>query len=519
MRCSIVLSTFNKHESLALALSSIFSQDISFDFEVIVVNDGPYFETAQVCKKFGDKLKYIETGNQSYRNPAAARNVGYKAATGDVIISQCDDILHITKNSVERLVRELGPNEFLLAKTENWSYIGGSPNRYRADYCSARRRPVPYFFLGSVYREHIYAIGGNDEEFVEPCYDDNWFADCLTKGLGLRPRHDDTIIAHHMEHPYPAGSHKNESASKAIYERKVRDAANTGIYQASGGPWPFASETAVDPCLQFEYVGSIPKCMNFFWTTSPLSWLRYLTIRSFRQMNPDWQIKLFICDVAGEQYAGNDWGERLGDLGIEIVEWEPPFAGLSAAHASDFFQWELLSTTGGFYADMDILFVRPLDYEMLQAQDSIFCNSQGYVTIGFLGASRGNPMFSELYNEALRGYNSAKYQNTGAEAAYRLAKMGTNWGKIKNPSQRVMDYFRGKYPQLRLLQLPDEYVYPFVWNRPQMLWSQTRGIPDACVGIHWFGGSPKSQEMMRKFDPTEGKLPECTMANFAKFYA
>ena len=235
MRCSVVLTTINKPEYLDSTLSRILEQVTSFELEIIVVNDGCDEKTIEVCKRH--PVVTLHTHNTKYRNPAAARNVGYRFATGDVIVSTCDDILQIRTDTLERLVTRLKSGTFRLAKTENWEYNGGTPRKYLMDYCSADKRPVPYFFLGAIYRSDLYAVGGNDEEFVEPCYDDNWFADCIIKGLGLMKVIDGDIICHHRSHPHPKNSHANEKISHQLYLNKVREANRTGIWQASGGPW------------------------------------------------------------------------------------------------------------------------------------------------------------------------------------------------------------------------------------------------------------------------------------------
>lgn len=235
MKCSIVLTTINKPEYLDLTLRRILGQITSFKFEVIVVNDGCDPRTIEVCKQH--PVTSLHTHNTTYRNPARARNVGYRFATGEVVVSMCDDILQISTDTLERLVTRLQPGEFRLAKTENWEYDGETPKKYIMDYCSSDKRPVNYFFLGAIFRSDLYAVGGNDEEFVEVCYDDNWFADCIIKGQGLRPVIDDDIVCHHKSHLHPNGSHANEKVSHQLYISKVREANRTGIWQSSGGAW------------------------------------------------------------------------------------------------------------------------------------------------------------------------------------------------------------------------------------------------------------------------------------------
>jgi len=99
-------------------------------------------------------------------------------------------------------------------------------------------RKVPFFFLGSLFRKDVYAVGGCDEDFmVAPAWEDNWFGDCLIHGLGLTPVYSTSIVGHHLDHPRtttPVNTHPSE----LVYQRKKKAALDgTGKWCAAGGPW------------------------------------------------------------------------------------------------------------------------------------------------------------------------------------------------------------------------------------------------------------------------------------------
>lgn len=500
MKCSIVIATKDKPELLKLTLASIFKQEPSFNTEVIVVNDSICSAAFNVCSHYGKHIHYYSTGSKRYGNPAHARNVGYLVARGEVIISQCDDVIHVSENVVENLVTQLQDGEFLLAKCENWEYTNGQPVTYKMDYCSANKRSVPYFFCGAVKREDLYAIGGNDEEFTEVCYDDNWFADCLIKGRGLKPRHSTDILTHHIAHGYPKNSHKNEPISKKLYHDKVVNAKRTGVWQASSGPWPFNN------CY-------IPKVMNFFWSADKMSWLRYLTLKSFRVHHPDWEVNLYSCVtddktswVSGKlqshgEHCENDYSLLVNDLDVNKIDWVPPIDNLSPPHACDLMQWEVLSECGGFYSDMDILYLKAIDYENTKNYDVLYCMSKGYMTIGFFGSSPDNRLFKAVYEEAKRLYTGTTHQETGAIAIYSLANLHATWNKIHHPGNLAITSLKEKYPYLKFLQLQDNTIYPFAWNELDSLWTSINPLNVDTVGIHWFGGAKKSLEINSSLTP------------------
>lgn len=236
MRCSIVLATYNKADILDLTLKSILCQRPPFDFETIVVDDGSTDHTAEVCS-WHDGIRYLHLDRSGYCNPAVARNVGYKAARGDVIISQCE-VMHHTRDTIERLVNGLIPGHFDLATVWDVALGSGRASPEVDQFCNiapqtlycGKGNPRPYFFLGSCFRSDLYAVGGNDEDFIEPGYDDDWFAACLIHGRGLVPRYRDDVVGWHLPH---ARTSYDMGPSKRVYDAKMQ----AGVFCSSGGPW------------------------------------------------------------------------------------------------------------------------------------------------------------------------------------------------------------------------------------------------------------------------------------------
>lgn len=90
MRISVVIPTYNCARYLPLALNSVLAQTRQAD-EIIVVDDGSS-DGSQVLaeQRYGSRIRYIRQANAG---PAAARNNGIRAASGDVIgFLDADDI-------------------------------------------------------------------------------------------------------------------------------------------------------------------------------------------------------------------------------------------------------------------------------------------------------------------------------------------------------------------------------------------------------------------------------------------
>jgi glycosyltransferase involved in cell wall biosynthesis len=252
--CSVVIATHNKPVELERSLASIFKQQPEFRYEVIVIDDGSAGDaTERVCLEFesaGHLVRYFRLENNTYRNPCFARNYGYKQALGRVLVLQSDDVMHVSDGSLTRLM-QIEPGTFNIATVWNakidvrGTKIAGDRNIVTGCYTGVKN-PRPLFFLGSMLRDHCYAIGGNCEEFTEPGYEDDWFGKCLMHGLGLKPVFREDVVAYHQHHERPPTSDAY-ARMREVYNRKYA-AASAGLEKWVGGdPWPITTTTTDTP--------------------------------------------------------------------------------------------------------------------------------------------------------------------------------------------------------------------------------------------------------------------------------
>jgi glycosyltransferase involved in cell wall biosynthesis len=235
LKASICISAFNKPHLIGKTLDSIFRQSPPFEFEVIVVDDGSKDASVFKAVKNYPVLCHRIEREPVFRNPCIGRNTAYKLAQSDILICQSDEVLHVKQDTIENLVKELVEGTFVIANVlclDKQDKICG--------YFTGPKRPVPFFFLGSIFRKDLFAIGGNDEEFIiSPAWEDVWFGDCLIRGLGLKPNYTTKILGYHQWHEYYTKP-ENEHASKNLYERKKAAAEREEIpWWSTFGPWPF----------------------------------------------------------------------------------------------------------------------------------------------------------------------------------------------------------------------------------------------------------------------------------------
>ena len=86
---SVIIPTYNRANYVVEAVESVFQQTYQ-NSELIVVNDGSTDDTAEVIRRFGDRICYVEKANGG---KASAVNLGLKYATGEYVwILDDDDI-------------------------------------------------------------------------------------------------------------------------------------------------------------------------------------------------------------------------------------------------------------------------------------------------------------------------------------------------------------------------------------------------------------------------------------------
>lgn len=213
MDASIIMPCYNKANVLPEVFSSILDQNHKYSFEIIAVDDGSSDNTKEICEKYNVKYKYLD--RPYYTNPAKARNECYKLCNSDIIISQSAEIIHKKENNINLLIESLKENDnsFIIGKVD----LVNSRGQFIHEYAGSKSG-TKLMFLGSVWREDIFKIKGDSEDFKEPGCEDSWFILCLRMGLGRKCVFNDNILGWHVEHSRP--SNTNHHSSRTLYNYK-----------------------------------------------------------------------------------------------------------------------------------------------------------------------------------------------------------------------------------------------------------------------------------------------------------
>jgi GT2 family glycosyltransferase len=93
MQASVIIPTFNRRAVVFRAVSALLRQDcLSSEYEIIVVVDGSTDGTADALRSIHSPCR-LQIVEQKNGGPSAARNAGYRAAAGDLLIFIDDDML------------------------------------------------------------------------------------------------------------------------------------------------------------------------------------------------------------------------------------------------------------------------------------------------------------------------------------------------------------------------------------------------------------------------------------------
>ena len=254
----------------------------------------------------------------------------------------------------------------------------------------------------------------------------------------------------------------------------------------------------------------IPQIAHFYWGGGPLSYLRFLSVQSFKKQNPDWQVKVHqpVTDSqAPSSWVNNikqDFRDQINILDVVIIEHDFNSYGFSnqahEVHKSDFLRWRLLATEGGLWSDIDIFYIKPM--ECLEENNLQYSNIDVALcplkpphkhTVGFMLASENNNFYKYISEVALANYDKDVYQCMGSD--------------LINGRFEDFEDFGRQFPSNQFVFLNKKSVYAITsktidrFYQPIDQDSNKKFNNSQVIGYHWFGGHQKSQEFENNLQP------------------
>ena len=505
------MPTYNDEKYLTDAIDDILNQTYK-NYEFIIVNDGSTDNTADILKKYSAENSRIKIINKINGGTGSALNVGFSQATGKYgtwVSSDDRKDPEFIKEFVKFL--ETNPDiEYACSayysvylEKDVRSYIPHSDNLIGRTIVEQGDHPVP--ITGEWYIVNDWAELNYYSCMQGVCF---MFTMALKNKMGdysLLPG-EDYIMAMKMALNSRVGYldkvmgiHENPPDALSNINRNCVAEANTLARNL------FLSEKRW-PCQK------IPKVANFYWGSRTMSFLRYLTIFSFKKYNPSWSIHLYVPkNISKEitwktkgndnhhkidnlEYSGKDYFQKLlSDVPLKLIEvdFSNSFITENAPepHKSDLLTWQILGTKGGLWCDMDIIFFEPITMLNIPKEtDTGVCydhrikEPDGSPTkpIGFLLSSSNNKYFRKAAKASKDCYFDSEYQSIGTNVIKRMSN--------------TLDISRRFFPTNVVSNIDPTSVYYLHFQRIEDIYKKKVTLPDGCIGIHWYGGHPLSQE-------------------------
>jgi len=179
LRVSVVVPTFRRPDLLDRCLAALMTQDFSAtDYEVIVVDDAACEETKRQVECWAERvelskhtIRYIPvTGACHPHGPATARNVGWRAACGEIIAFTDDDCIP-TSGWVRAGAAALTDG---VAGAAGQTVVPLPPVPTDYEYNASHLQHAEFVTANCFYRRTVLImVGGFDERFTAPWREDS----------------------------------------------------------------------------------------------------------------------------------------------------------------------------------------------------------------------------------------------------------------------------------------------------------------------------------------------------------
>ena len=207
MRLSVVIPYYNRRKLLLNVLTSIHG-----DLEVVIVDDGSSVEhqVDDIINNYEFDIKLIKLPVKTqWRGPTVAYNVGFSEASGNVIMINSSECVHIG-DIIGYVFKNFEPNDYIA-----FSAFMGMPNMNvefnDPDFIakgeevgawwgvhSTIKNLIPY--CGVISKENMDRLGGYDMRFASGIGWDDYDFTHRVKNLGLNTKIVDKPFCFHQYH-------------------------------------------------------------------------------------------------------------------------------------------------------------------------------------------------------------------------------------------------------------------------------------------------------------------------------
>ncbi|MEQ9553233.1 MAG: glycosyltransferase family 2 protein [Coleofasciculus sp. G3-WIS-01] len=198
---SVIIPVYNGGEAFRRCLSSL-AKASPQPSEVIVVADGDTDGSWELAQDFGAQVIRVPTSG----GPAKARNLGAKAASGDILFFVDADV-EVHDNTIGKVATTFSQEYELAALIGSYDDQPGAPNflsqyknlfHHYTHQTGSEEASTFWGACGAIRRDIFLAVGGFDESYRLPCVEDIELGNRLKRNgyqIGLRK----TIQVKHLK--------------------------------------------------------------------------------------------------------------------------------------------------------------------------------------------------------------------------------------------------------------------------------------------------------------------------------
>lgn len=565
-KISIVMAYYNRKQQLINTLNDFEKKYKNYNYEVVIVDDNSNIQNKlnDIINKYEINIKLIEItekekGNRV--NPCIPYNIGFKKASGDIIIIQNPECYHIN-DILDYTYRNLFENDYLtfscftansnnitnliienknpISLIKNKDFLNLNKKYSETNYCNNMNwynhpieRPVGYHFCSAIYKTKLDIIGGFDERFADGIsYDDDELLLSIKYKLNLNMYIVDSNLCFvvHQWHEREQFKLKNKEElvikNKILYEN-IKDQYIINNYNNNLE----ISNDKLQLINNKSEIISFNKTLHLYWDKSNFSYLNLLTVLSFNKYHKDWKIKVYIPNIITNiktwkteeqkiEYNGENYFDDLYKIkNVEIINIDYNklnfYNEASEVIKSDYFRYHILYNEGGVWSDFDIIYIKNIENLVLSNNNIIFkCfDTQSiYYPIGFISSNKQSKLLYYLLLNCKKFYNKDYYQCIGANMLNKLFKIENNetYNILLNIDKNTKI-------------LNNEYYLPYQWNNINMLLDSNKDyskITKNTFGIHWFNGSNDIKKYCNNLDLNNinKKSNTCILDEYIKLY-
>lgn len=537
LKVSIVCAYHNRHKLMFKTLESIMMSKHK-NIEIIIINDASsdIEQLKEGLKKFTQlvvKLINIPKEEKGDRhNPSIPFNIGFKHATGDIVIIQNPESYHIG-DVIQYIINNIKYNQYLVFSAYNVSLEQSNEKFYQLKektltnivnesiiprqgghlkwFHHKQHRPTYYHFCSAIYRENLNILGGFDETYRKGCcYDDD---DLVFKVrevgkyniISIPPENNPFIV--NLYHP-PSISTNALTGSNTFIKSKILENEN------------YFKNKVNSINKGFKY----PRILHMYWN-GKLSFLNYITVLSFIKYHPAWVINIYITRKSNEKnvWSSNeqkkidfvDYFPKLKDLeNVNIIDYTDKIVELGLESLNYIYQSDILRNYfmfhyGGVWGDFDIIYIKNIESVLCKYKKDIIFRCQTkpfpiyYYPVGFYLSNRGSKFFKTVYDlqmAKLKENYKNGYQVFGSHFLNKLL------GCEKEHNERHINQKKNEY---QVEMLGNNVYLPIGWSKvhflykkmiPRLITNEHYEFDNDTVGVHFFNGGPSTKEYIQTFN-------------------